>query len=399
MQLQREQYADARKTLERAVEADSGYWMAHDLLADAYLREKEFDKAREQAQIAIEQGKGAATAAQLTLGQALADIGKNEEALQPLRTFVQNNPNNPVTPQVKSLIAEIEKRAAGGGTSGEVQPGVDLALAVAVPSLPPSAWGPPGVDDVKPPVAVGVSCPYDQVIEMSGERVKQLVDSISQFAATEDLMHEQLDPTGKALTKVDRKFDYSAAITEALPGQLRVDEYRNAHYGIADLPDRIVSTGFMSLALIFHPDMRGNFQMYCEGLGEWHGQATWLIHFRQREDKPNRLSDLEVGSEYYPLNLKGRAWIAANSFQIVRVEAELMNRVPMLAVQHQIAEYGPVHFQKMNIDLWLPRSVDLYFELNRHRYYRRHSFDHYMLFAVNSEEKPGAIKESHPEQK
>jgi hypothetical protein len=55
-------------------------------------------------------------------------------------------------------------------------------------------------------------------------------------------------------------------------------------------------------------------------------------------------------------------------------------------VQHQIAEYGPIHFARGNIDLWLPKSVDIYFELNRHRYYRRHSFDHYMLYSVDTEE-------------
>jgi hypothetical protein len=132
-------------------------------------------------------------------------------------------------------------------------------------------------------------------------------------------------------------------------------------------------------------------------LGDWHGQATWIMYFRQRTDRPNRIADLVVGSNTYPINLKGRAWITANSFQIVRIESELMNPIPSLAVQHQIAEYGPVHFQKKNIDLWLPQSVDLFFELNRHRYYRRHSFDHYMLFAVNSEDKQLPPKEAAPQ--
>jgi hypothetical protein len=56
-------------------------------------------------------------------------------------------------------------------------------------------------------------------------------------------------------------------------------------------------------------------------------------------------------------------------------------------VQHQIAEYGPVHFAKKNVDLWLPQTVDIYLELNRHHYHRRHSFEHYMLFSVDSQDK------------
>jgi tetratricopeptide (TPR) repeat protein len=396
LQLQREHYEDARKSLEQAVADDNESWMAHNLLADAYLKQKEYDKAREQAELALEKGKGAGSAAQLVLGQALANVGRDKEALQSLNGFIQTNPANPVIPQVKDLIAQIEKRDANPGGGGTLQAGADLALAASEPSLPPSAWGPPGVDDVKPSVAAGVACPYDQIIEMSGERVKQLVDSIAQFAATEDMLHEQLDPVGNPITKVNRKYDYAASITEQIPGYLQIDEYRNDRYGIPDLPDRIVTSGFVSLALIFHPSMRENYAITCEGLGDWHGQATWLMHFRQRDDKPSRLADLVVGGQSFPINLKGRAWITANTFQIVRIESELSSAIPVLAVQHQIAEYGPVHFQKKNIDLWLPQTVDLFFELNRHRYYRKQTFDHYMLFATNAEEKQQVPKKAPP---
>jgi len=395
VQLTKEHYEQARKSLERAVEADSTYWMAHNLLADAYLKLKDYEKARQQAQLAFDQGKGEASAALLPLGEALANLGRDEEALHALQNFIQANPSDPTVPQVKEFIAKVETRDKTHAT--EIQSSADLVLQASQPSLPPSAWGPPGVDDIKPQIAAGVSCPYEEVIDKSGERIKKLVDSISQFAATEDLLHEQLDPSGNPLTKESRKFDYVASIKEPQPGFLATDEYRNTKYGLDELPDRISSSGFMSLALIFHPDMRENFKITCEGLGDWHGQATWVMYFRQRADKPNRLADLVVGGQTYPMDMKGRAWITADNFEIVRIESELIKSLPLLAVQHQIAEYGPIHFARGNVDLWLPKSVDIYFELNRHRYYRRHSFDHYMLFAINSEEKQGSPKDSSPQ--
>jgi tetratricopeptide (TPR) repeat protein len=392
VQLQRQHYADAQKSLEQAVAANSGYWMAHNLLADAYLKQKEYDKAREQAQRAIDEGKGAASAAQLVLGEALANVGRDKEGIQALQTFLQNSPSNPAVPQVKELIAKIENRE----TAGEIAPVSDLALAASIPSLPPSAWGPPGVDDVKPSVAADVACPTQQVLESAGERMKQLVDNITRFAAIEDMVHEQLDQVGNPVTKETRKFDYVASISEEHPGFLSTEEYRSLRYGVADLPDGIATSGFVTLALIFHPDMRENFEMICEGLGEWQGQATWLVHFRQRDDKPSRFADYVVGSTRYPMKLKGRAWIAANNFQIVRIESDLASPVPQLAVQHQIAEYGPVLFQRKNVELWLPQKVDIFIELNRHRYHRRHSFDRYMLFSVNADEKATPPKANEP---
>jgi tetratricopeptide (TPR) repeat protein len=393
-QLDQEQTEEARKTLEQAVIADSADWMAHNLLADAYLQQKEFEEARQQAQIAIEAGKGSASAAQVALGLALANLGRTREGITALNAFLETNANNPTVPQVKKLIAQIEARDAGNAAPGGEEPESDLVLASSSPSLPPSAWGPPGVDEVKPLVAPGVSCPTRQVLQMAGERVKELVDSMSQFSAIEDLLHEQLDRAGNPLTKETRKFNYVASITEELPGLLAVDEYRNNRDALPSLPDHISTQGFMAAALIFHPDMQENFDLTCEGLGQWHGNATWLVHFRQRDDKPKRLEDYGDGAQTYGVSQKGRAWINSDNFQIVRVESELVNSVQRLTVQHQTTEYGPVQFQKKNVQLWLPQSVDLFLEINRHRYYRRHSFDHYMLFSVNSEQKSATARDA-----
>ncbi|HJT71895.1 MAG TPA: tetratricopeptide repeat protein [Terriglobales bacterium] len=396
VQLQQQQNDAAVKTLEQAVAENPREWMAHNLLADGYLRQKEYEKSKQQAQLALDEGKRAASVAQLVLGQALANLGHDQEGIAALKAFLQSNPNDPTKPQVQRLIATIELRDSGQGGTEQVKNGTqldtDVLLAATRTSLPVSAWGPPGIDEVKPQVASGVACPADQVLEKAGEGVKRLVDNVGQFAATEDLLHEELDQYGNPETKQTRKFDYVAQITEGPPGYFAFEENRSLRYGLADLPDHIVTRGLVSLALIFHPDMQANYQMTCEGLGQWRGQATWLIYFRQRDDKPASMEDYKVGSETYPIKMKGRAWITADTFEIVHIESELMNSVPQLTVQHQIAEYGPVHFQKKNVDLWLPQSVDLYLELNKHRYYRRHSFDHYMLFSVAAEDKQDLSK-------
>jgi tetratricopeptide (TPR) repeat protein len=392
VQLQRKKDDDAEKTLEQAVVDDSNYWVAHNLLADAYLRHKEYEKAREQARLAIDEGKSAGNVAQLVLGQALANLGHNQEGIQALKTFVQTNPSNPAAPSVRGLITEIENRDAHPGTTAELRTDADLTLTASAPSLPESAWGPPGVDDEKPQVVPGVTCPCEQLLDATGERVKQLVENIAKFAAVEDLVHQQLDKTGNPISKETRKFNYVASIKESRPGFLETEEFRDLKYGLSDLPDHIVTSGFVSLALIFHPDMRDNFQMICEGLGDWHGQPVWLVHFQQRDDKPNHFADYEVGSKRYPMNLKGRAWITTDHLQIVRMESDLMSPLPQLLVQHQIVEYGAVHFTKKNADLWLPQHVDIYMELNRRYYHRQHNFDHFMLFAVDSEDKSPLIK-------
>jgi tetratricopeptide (TPR) repeat protein len=400
--LQKGEYEAARTALEQAVAADPEYWMAHNLLADAYLKQHEYEKAVEQARLAMEKGKGAGNSSQLILGEALGNLGRNQEAVQALKAYLQDSPSSPTAPQVRDMIAELEHRASNPPQTTTVTAvkavsplaSTDPLLNEADPTVSIKTWEPPGIDEMKPYVAADVTCPLQQVIDAAGARVKQLVDDVSQIAAIEDLVHERVDELGNPVTRETRKFNYVVSISETPGGLLSTDEYRTDQSGFTSFPDQIGTQGFTGLALVFHPDMRDNFQMTCEGLGEWKGQAVWLVHFRQRDDRPNRIHSYKVGEMIYPVNLKGRAWITADKFQIVHMESELVKSMPKIQLisEHQVVDYGPVLFQKKNVQLWLPKSAQIYFDFRKRRYVRRHSFDHYMLFAVDATDKQGAPK-------
>ena len=217
----------------------------------------------------------------------------------------------------------------------------------------------------------------------------ELVHDLSRFAAVEELFHQPLDPYGMPIRTDKRKYDYIASISEREAGLVSIDEFRSAKLTLADYPDQISSTGFVTLALVFHPGMRDDFVMVCEGLADWHGQASWLVHFQQRKDRPNRMHSYQVAGQVFPVDIKGRAWISANKFQIIRIEADLVRPMPeiRLVSEHQAVEYGPVPFPTKKTILWLPKTAEIYFDFRKHRYYRRHSFDNYELFSVEADEK------------
>jgi tetratricopeptide (TPR) repeat protein len=113
--LEREDYPAARAALERAIAVDDKSWLPHDLLADAYLRERNFQKARDEAQSAITKGKTAANPAQLVLGQALINLGFDGEGIQALEAFLHEAPSHPIAGQVQRLIAEVRERQSAAG--------------------------------------------------------------------------------------------------------------------------------------------------------------------------------------------------------------------------------------------------------------------------------------------
>ena len=392
--LERGDYAAARSALEQAVLADADNWLPHNLLADTYLHQKNYDKARDEAQVAISKGKALASPAELVLGEALVSLGRDQEGVQALNRFIEQSPRHPTVGQVRALIDQLSQRAPARAAreptfSPATGSGVDPLAALSAPDLSVKSWQPPGVDDIKPATAPAVACPTDHVIEESGKRVEELVDDVARFAAVEDLFHQLLDNYGIPVRTETRKYNYVAAISEPESGFLQVNEYRSDKLELSGYPDQIASTGFAALALVFHPHMRDSFDMTCEGLGDWRGQASWLVHFRQRDDRPNHMHGYKVGNQIRPVPLKGRAWITADKFQIARIEAELTRPMPeiQLLSEHQIVEYGPIPFAKRNTTLWLPKSAEIYFDFRKRHYYRRHSFDHYMLYSVDTDEK------------
>jgi hypothetical protein len=139
--------------------------------------------------------------------------------------------------------------------------------------------------------------------------------------------------------------------------------------------------------MVFHPFYAANYEMTCEGLAKWSGAPAWQVHFRQRPDKPvtNRGYRMGRNGPSYPVALKGRAWISADNYQIVRLETDLLKPIPAirLAAEHTAIEYSSVTFREGNVRLWLPQTAEVFFDWNGRRVHRRHTFNNYMLFAVD----------------
>ncbi len=388
--LQEKKAAEATPYLTRAVESEPLSWRAHALLAEADLIQGSRDNAIKQGERAIDLGHERAASVQLLVVRALAERGDREQAISRLQAYVQAHPAD--ADAAKQL--ERWKNPDTGDASGDAASvaGEMSTLAAAATSLPvPSNWLPPDVDEKIPPVESGPSCAVDDVVSKAGKQLLELIADVDRFAATESLTHESINKYGISSAPEKRKFDYVVSIQEIRHGYLNVEEYRTSVGAPAAFPDGVETKGLPALVLIFHPYNAVNFEMNCEGLARWNGGLAWQVHFKQRPDKPNTIKSYRIGADgpSYPVALKGRAWISADTYQIVRLETDLVAPVPQirLAVDHSAIEYGPVKFEKGNVSMWLPQSAEIYYDWKGRRIHRRHSFSKYMLFAVDDRQK------------
>jgi Tfp pilus assembly protein PilF len=391
--------AQATPYLTRAVEAAPTSWRAHALLAEACALQGQRDDAVDHAQRAIELGHDRAAAAQLVLVRVHVEKHEIDQAISMLEGYVKAHPADKDTAQ---YLERLKNPAPGAAGNGEAVPG-DLNVAASGEDAlsVPSNWLPPDVDASVPAVEPGATCAVDDVVKKAGHRLIELVSDVDRFTATESLMHESINRYGMPSSSEHRKFNYVVSIQEVQHGFLNVEEYRSTSGGLpADFPEGVATNGLPALVLIFHPFNAVNFEMTCEGLARSNGGLAWQVHFKQRADKPDLIKRYRTGAigPSYPVALKGRAWISADNYQIVRLETDLVAPLPQirLVADHTAIEYGPVKFAKGNVSMWLPRSADVYYDWKGRRIHRRHSFSNYLLFGVEDKQKISAPKVVEP---
>jgi len=245
---------------------------------------------------------------------------------------------------------------------------------------------PPSVDDFVPPVSPGVTCDLPAVLRGVGTRMSQLVENLEKFSATEHIDHYSVDSAGARRSEESRSFEYVVTVLQDPISGFQLDEYRNGSTDPAQFPAGIATEALPVMALIFHPLLVSDFSMSCEGRGQWEGRPARQVRFEQRQDRPNRIRYYKIQGNYYPVALKGRAWIDVSTSQMLGLETDLVKPIKVidLAYEHLSIEYGEVQFRSKTVQLWLPKTADLYWERHGHRYYRRHDFSDFKVFGVET---------------
>jgi hypothetical protein len=257
------------------------------------------------------------------------------------------------------------------------------------------AWAPPDIDSVQPPVTNATGCSLEDVVANAGMRIEEFFDNLNRITAIETIQHQTVNRSGNLREPEFHKINYVVSVERTPAGYLRLEEYRGRYPRDSDVSsDDITTSRVFALAAIFDPYYSKGYQMTCEGLGTWQGEPAWQVRFEELPDNPNHLAVLIMNNKTYHLRIRGRAWILADSYQLVRVETDLAQAIPEihLRLQHQVVEYSLARVSNADA-MMLPSSVELYMDFRRHRFYRRHSYTNFELFSVKFHEEFGGVRQ------
>jgi len=287
--------------------------------------------------------------------------------------------------------------------------GFALALSAVAPGAPAQsadndkklknrtlAWNPPALDSPIPGLSSSPPCDLNAVLAQAGERTTAMVSNLQNFTAQENISYRSQDLQTFAIQFGSEAYDY-VVVFQRHGDKPIVDERRRAPHGT---PSSVAaeSRGLPEMVLLFLPAMQPDYEMKCDGQASWDGQPAWLVEFRQRTDRPSRTFGFHTLKGTFPAQLQGRAWIAADSGEVLHLETGLMHAIPAIRMYHLYLSisYAPVRFRTRDVRVWLPRTADVYYDYDELQNIVYHTFSDFLLFSVDTDQKTERPKSSAP---
>jgi len=231
---------------------------------------------------------------------------------------------------------------------------------------------------------------FDAVLERTGKQVSSFLDLISEMNCTERVLQEKLADNGKVLEKEESTFDYLIILSTS-GGELNLVESRiapeNAKQQKKLRAPLLISNGFSTLFLVFHPYYAASFQFTREGEESLNGRTLTRIHFQHIPGMRSPAA-LAVRAREYPLDLNGTAWIDAASGIIAKLTANVDTGMEDVGLRtlHSEVRFALVTFHDSPESFWLPAQATVEVE-TRHQHWRNtHRFSGYKRFSVNTKE-------------
>jgi hypothetical protein len=222
-----------------------------------------------------------------------------------------------------------------------------------------------------------------------GPAPPRLVENLQNFTAREQVDYRTFGAGGFGDNRGggSASFDYTATLARR-GSSFSVKENRRVTQAAMEFPLENQDIGLPEMALIFHPDLRPDYDMKCEAATNWEGRAAWIVSFRQRKDHPDHTAAIYTNQRSYPVPLRGRAWIAQGSGVVIHMEIAMMHEIPAVAVRewYLSIDYASVRFRSKDVVVWLPQSADTYAALDIDRVVVSHTFSDFLLFSVQTTE-------------
>ncbi len=338
----------------------------------------------EEASYQLQQAEdaGAGRDAHLMRAQALVHLDSYREADGELTAYLAGRDVKRMPANIRQLWQEIQTqeeqdRAATGATFSMEDSTKELIQAF--------------------PELKGLEPASDQtllasILDQTGKRVEDSFRDFPNTVSVEQIHQEKLQRHGKIADSQDQEFHY-LWLMQPDPTGPGITEYRADMSGGVAIPKGLdegymLTSGFTSAALYFHPFYRSDARFRYLGRQNSDGKEYYVVAFAQYPGKARIAGGFRVNGVSKSTYFQGLAWIDARSYEIGRMHQDLLNPLPEIHLERQTTEidFGAVRFKNLAEELWLPQRVSVAVDLGRQRLRNEHRYSKFELFNVNATE-------------
>jgi|SRR5664279_865940 len=233
------------------------------------------------------------------------------------------------------------------------------------------------------------------LLQRTSTQLSQYVEKFSDVRCSERVIQEKFknNSNDKLDLKEESTYDY-LVILGNVGGELSLSESRLEVRGAkADKKKRslLVSNGFATLFLIFHPLYANSFEFSEAEEEVVDGRRLTKILFRHIRGTRTPVA-LALRGREYPLELAGTAWIDNETASITHISAGIDNTmadVGLKTLQTEVV-FSPFSFHDPEETYWFPQKAVVEVETPRQHWRNTHEFSKYKRFTVSTEEQVAA---------
>jgi hypothetical protein len=325
---------------------------------------------------------GAGPDAHLMRAEALLHLDSYREADRELTTYLAGRDVKKMPPKIHQLWQEIQtqEREEFGSTGGIFS--MDLSTDALIQTIPELKGLEPAVDQ----------SPLASILDEAGKRVADSFRDFPNTVSVEQVHQEKLQRRGKIAGSQDQEFNY-LWLMEPDPTGPGITEYRTDKTGGTatqkGLDDGFMLTsGFTSAALYFHPFYRGDAQFRYLGRQKSGGREYYVVAFAQYPGKAHVAGAFRVNGVSKSTYFQGLAWIDVGNYEIARLRQDLLAPLLKIRLERQTTEidFGAVRFKKFTEEFWLPQRVAVAVDWSGKRLRNEHRYSNFELFNVSATE-------------
>jgi hypothetical protein len=228
----------------------------------------------------------------------------------------------------------------------------------------------------------------DDLLARAADRTSAFLQLFSDVKCTEQVRQEKLGKDDKVELKKDSTYDYLIILTND-GSELNLSESRiPIHEAQRDRKNTsmLLSNGFATLFLVFHPYYAEGFKFALAGEEEISGHLLEKVSF-QHVPGMRSPAALALRGREYPLELSGTAWIDPQVGFIAKIQAgiaDTLQDVGLKSLQSEI-DFAPVPFADSKEVYWFPTQALVEVETPRQHWRNLHQFTAYKKFSVSTE--------------